>query len=184
MEKYDYFEAVCEDIREEIKYRKVNVTSMNKDEVYSDLYDELFVTDSVTGNASGSYTFNAWQAEENLCHNMDLLEEACNEFGYCEENPLSKGAEWCDVTIRCYLLGQALSAVLDEKCSEWEELRDKAQEWWGLTDFETMERITGYSQADFSPEDGYQDFVDACDAWWDWIDEQDKIDYYLENSNE
>ena len=143
MEKYDYFEAVCEDIREEMKYRKVKVTSMNKDEVYSDLYDELFVTDSVTGNASGSYTFNAWQAEENLCHNMDLLEEALNEFGYGEENPLSKGAEWCDVTIRCYLLGQALSTVIEEKCSEWEELRDKANDWWGSLGFEDMEKIAG-----------------------------------------
>lgn len=180
MENYDYFEAVCEDIREEMKCRKIKVTSMNKDRVYSDLYDELFITDSVTGNASGSYTFNAWQAEENLCHNMDLLNEAMNEFGYSEANPLDKGAEWCDVLIRCYLLSQALTEVIEEKCLDWEELRDKAQEWWDNTDYETMEKITGYSQADFSSENGYEKFVDTCNAWWDWIDEQDKIDYYLE----
>ena len=41
----------------------------------------------------------------------------------------------------------------------------KAQldEWWGLCDFKTMEFVTGYCQHTFSPEDGYQDFVDACD---------------------
>lgn len=29
-----------------------------------------------------------------------------------------KGAEACDVTIRCYLLPQAIAAVLDEFCEE------------------------------------------------------------------
>jgi hypothetical protein len=68
----------------------------------------------VTGNASGSYTFNAWKAEEYLCHNLDLLGEALAEFG-CEPNYITeKGAEACDVTIRCYLLGQAISEVLSE----------------------------------------------------------------------
>lgn len=27
---------------------------------------------------------------------------------------LDKGAEWCDVTIRCYLVGEAIRNVLDE----------------------------------------------------------------------
>ena len=184
MEKYDYLSAVCADVKDYIKEHYKQLECYDKDELYDELYNKLWVEDSVTGNASGSYTFNAWEAEENLCHNMDLLEEACNEFGLDNFNPLDKGAERCDVIIRCYLLGQALSAVLDEKCSEWEELRDKANDWWGSLGFEDMEKITGYSQADFSPEDGYQEFVDACDAWWEWIDEQDKIDYYLENSNE
>ena len=40
-------------------------------------------------------------------------------------------------------------------------------EWWNNTPFWLMENITGYRQDDFSPEDGYQDFVDACDTWWD-----------------
>lgn len=34
---------------------------------------------------------------------------------------LEKGAEACDVTIRCYLLGQAISEVLDEVEKEKEE---------------------------------------------------------------
>lgn len=76
------------------------------------LYDEMFISDSVTGNASGTYTFNAWVAEENLCHNLDLLKEACEEFGSsCD---ILDSVECCDVTIRCYLLGSALSEVLDE----------------------------------------------------------------------
>lgn len=102
--KYDYFETIKEDIREYLK---------NTDERdFNVLYDDMFVDDSITGNASGSYTFSTWQAEENLAHNLDLLKEALQEFGSdlnYMENP-----EACDVTIRCYLLGQALQEVLEE----------------------------------------------------------------------
>lgn len=109
--EYNYREVVCDDIRAYIEEHDIKVTTSTKDDLYQELYDELFVDDSVTGNASGSYTFNAWRAEEYLCHNLELLKEACDEFG-CE--PKIESAEWCDVTIRCYLLGECLSEVLDE----------------------------------------------------------------------
>ena len=32
-------------------------------------------------------------------------------FGCSDINYLEKGAEWCDVTIRCYVLGQALEEL-------------------------------------------------------------------------
>lgn len=113
MKTYDYLENVKEDVRNYIEENKIVVTSSNREEVEQELNDTLFVNDSVTGNASGSYTFSTWQAEENLCHNMELLVEALTEFG-CDLSYLEKGAEACDVTIRCYLLGQAISEVLDE----------------------------------------------------------------------
>lgn len=116
MEKYDYLESVKQSVREYIDDHEIIVTEDNRDEVAEDLNDRLFVEDSVTGNASGSYTFNTWQAEENLCHNLDLLGEALAAFGYDGE-ALAKqmeSAEGCDVTIRCYLLGQAIGEVLDE----------------------------------------------------------------------
>lgn len=113
MLQYNYFEAVREDVKQYINEHDVKVTTSNRDEVYEKLYDDLFISDSVTGNGSGSYTFNAWRAEENLCHNMDLLGEALSEFG-CSADYLERGAEACDVTIRCYLLGQVLGEVLDE----------------------------------------------------------------------
>jgi hypothetical protein len=78
----------------------------------------------VTGNASGSYTFSTWQAEENLCHNLDLLGEALKEFGDGADF-LEKGAEACDVTIRCYLLGQAISEALDEVETEDDDEDDE-----------------------------------------------------------
>ena len=114
MERYDYYENVLADVKEFINERGIeSVTEENKDDLYEELYDDMFVSDSVTGNASGSYTFNTWEAEENLCHNMDLLKEALEEFG-CGIDYLERGAEACDVTIRCYLLSQCLSKALDE----------------------------------------------------------------------
>lgn len=113
MNTYNYYDAVCNDIRDYINENDIKVTCENREDIYERLYDDLFVSDSVTGNASGSYTFSTYQAEENLLHNLDLLAEACEEFGGGVD-VLKSGAEACDVTIRCYLLGQCLSDVLDE----------------------------------------------------------------------
>lgn len=114
MERYDYREAVYEDVKQ---YIEENITLSdydNLEEAYEKIYDDMWITDSVTGNGSGSYTFNTWQAEENLCHNLDLLNEALTEF-CCNSSYLAeRGAEVCDVTIRCYLLGEVLQTVLKE----------------------------------------------------------------------
>lgn len=91
--------AVKEDVLNYINENNIVVTSENRDEVEQDLNDTLFTCDSVTGNASGSYTFNAWTAEEYLCHNWDLLGEALTELG-CDMSYIERGAEACDVTIR------------------------------------------------------------------------------------
>lgn len=113
MKTYNYLENVKEDVRNYIEENKIVVTSSNREEVEQELNDTLFVNDNVTGNASGSYTFSTSQAEEYLCHNFELLTEALTELGSYSSG-LEKGAEACDVTIRCYLLGQAISEVLNE----------------------------------------------------------------------
>lgn len=57
---------------------------------------------------------NSYKAEESIAHNWDLLNEALDEFEQNNINVIEKGAEWADVTIRCYLLGSVISDVLDE----------------------------------------------------------------------
>ena len=111
MEKYNYMQAVTDDVKNYIADNGITVTADNREEIEEQLNDSLWADDSVTGNASGSYTFCRWRAEEYLCHNLDLLGEACAEFDCTPEydNP-----EACDVTIRCYLLGSAISAALNE----------------------------------------------------------------------
>lgn len=119
MERYDYYEVIEDDLKTFIEENYDLNDFEDTDEAYQEIYDNAFVSDSVTGNASGSYFCNTWKAEETLCHNLDLLGEALQEFGD-DANFLQRGAEACDVTIRCYLLGQVLSEVLDELMEERE----------------------------------------------------------------
>ena len=114
MEKYNYLEAVTADAKTAILENMDMWEWHNREELEENANDWLWTVDEVTGNGSGSYTFSTWQAEENLCHNMDELEDACDEFGQDIGEAVKHGAEYCDVTIRCYLLGQAISAALDE----------------------------------------------------------------------
>lgn len=114
---YNYYEEVKEDVKEYLQE--------TSEREYQTLYDELWTADSVTGNASGSYTFSTWEAEENLCHNMDTLEEAAEQFGCDIGSLIKEGAEACDVTIRCYLLGQVLQEVLEEMEEEEEEKEEE-----------------------------------------------------------
>lgn len=120
MENYNYLESIKADVKEYINNENTLKDFTDREELEQKLNDDLWTEDSVTGNASGSYYCNTWKAEEALAHNWDVLEEALAEFG-CEENPIEKGAEWCDVIIRCYLLGQAIAEVLEEMEEELEE---------------------------------------------------------------
>lgn len=114
MEKYDYYKAVYDDVLEYIE-NNVDFSEFDDlDDVAETLRDDLWAEDSVTGNASGSYTFSTWKAEENLCHNLDLLGEALDSFGCGPEYMMEKGPEACDVTIRCYLLDQVIYEILEE----------------------------------------------------------------------
>ena len=115
---YNYEYAMHDDILQYIsdEYSAEQIAELlqDRDSWEEQLNDDLWVCDSVTGNASGSYTVNIWKAEENLCHNMDLLLDACAEWCQDVGEAIEKGAEYCDVTIRCYLLRQMIAEVLDE----------------------------------------------------------------------
>lgn len=119
---YDYYFEVKNDIREALNngdYSHIVTDYLDNngdfngdyDGLFNNLYDAMWVDDSITGNASGSYTFNTVQAMENLTYNLDLLEEAITEYGG-NMDVLKDGAEACDVTIRCYVLNECLSDVL------------------------------------------------------------------------
>lgn len=124
---YNYMEAMTEDIRNYINDEVMLSDFSDREELEEHLNETLWVHDSITGNASGSYTCNTYQAEEYICHNLDLLAEAITEFG-CDTNVLEKGAEWCDVTICCYLLGQAIAEVLDDMEEELEKAFEESEE--------------------------------------------------------
>ena len=122
---YDYLEAEKEDVLDYIK-ENIDFSSFEDiEELEEELNEELWSEDSVTGNASGSYTYNRCFAEEYITHNLDLLGEALENFG-CDGSSIKKGAEWCDVTIRCYLLPSAISEALKEIEDDFNKAKSNA----------------------------------------------------------
>ena len=116
---YDYRENVVVDV---IRYLHGEYTDEelrarieeDKEKFAEELDDVLWTNDGVTGNGSGSYWCNAYKAEEAMAHNYDLFFEACDEFGVDMKTMRDKfSAEYADVTIRCYLLYDAIRAALD-----------------------------------------------------------------------
>ena len=115
---YNYLEAMKSDIMDYIR-NEVNTNDFSsREELEESLNDDLWTVDSVTGNGSGSYTFNRSEAEEYVNDNSDLLREAIREFCIDSETIAEKfldaDYEYFDVTIRCYLLGQAIAEALDD----------------------------------------------------------------------
>lgn len=90
----------------------------NREELEEALNDDLWTEDGVTGNASGSYYCNAYKARAAVLDNMEYctesIREFCTEPATIAEHFLNEDWEYFDVTIRCYLLGGMISAVLDE----------------------------------------------------------------------
>ena len=116
---YNYMEAMKQDIKtyleDEFEYR---YSDLDRDELEQKLNDDLFICDSVTGNASGSYTFCRATAKEYVIDNMEICKEAIDEF-FIDANTvadkfLSEDWEYFDVTIRCYLLESAIAEALEE----------------------------------------------------------------------
>lgn len=117
---YNYNEEVTKDVLQWIKdnmtVEEIREQLADEDSFCSYLNDELWAEDSVTGNASGSYTFSTYKAGEYLAGNFSLLAEALHEF--CEEdmNAIDRGEEFCDVTIRCYVLPYCIRQAVEYMC--------------------------------------------------------------------
>lgn len=93
-----------------------------------DIYDEMFVDDSITGNASGSYTFNATEAEEYTAELVwdDEFLMHLEDMGYGLD-VFKRGAETVDVIARCFALSYCMDTI--ESCiEEWHEEHDEDEE--------------------------------------------------------
>lgn len=117
--RYDYREAVTACAMSAIiddgyitKEGRV-VDDLTREELEERLSNELWTSDSVTGNGSGSFFFSSWRAETALRGNWGLLAEALRGFGQDGVDVLEEGAEAMDVTLRCYLLSECITAALD-----------------------------------------------------------------------
>ena len=83
------------------------------DDAWDAFYEDLFMDDSVTGNASGSYWFNSKKAEESLgkfVWDEDII-WLLEEMGDTIEDVVKRGPEVADVIIRCAMLYHVEGAV-------------------------------------------------------------------------
>lgn len=116
--RYNYMDALKADIKDFID----NEIDLNEygdiDDLNDYLNDVLFTTDSVTGNASGSYTFNRYQAAEYVNDNHDVIRDLISEGFLTPESFteyfINSDYESLDVIIRCYLLSAAINEVLED----------------------------------------------------------------------
>ena len=116
---YDYLEAMKKDIREAIdEGYNLQEYCGRREELEEKLNEELWIDDSVTGNGSGSYTFNRAKAKEFVMDNLEILAEMAKEYDLDDktiaEHFLAEDWEYFDVSIRCYLLPQVTHMVLDD----------------------------------------------------------------------
>lgn len=109
-----YLDMVKDDIKNVIAEEEINLLEVEEWE----LYDDLWINDSVTGNASGSYTCNSYKAKEYVLNDIDTVLDALTEFGVdadeIGERFINGEWEWLDVVARCHCLGQALGEVMEE----------------------------------------------------------------------
>ena len=121
---YNYLDSIKADVLEAISNDYTLTDYESREQLEERLNDDLWIDDSVTGNASGSYTFSRATAEKYVRDNLDLVREMAAEFGISAgeigERFLADDWEWFDVSIRCYLLGQAIAEALDELEEELE----------------------------------------------------------------
>lgn len=160
---------------------------LDRDEVY----DEAFTEDSVTGNGSGSYFFNAWKAKESIFNmDEDLLRETISEFDIDMSEHWGDW-EYLDVSVRCYALGQIdIDELLDEIRKEMEEKEESEIIYISKTELlkaiaEAKERIkrTGqaccglyfYKTGEITVANWNDDFVANIDVWNDDVEDDDEF---------
>ena len=69
---YSYREAVKSDVREWMEENYIQWQDLTEGVADEYVYDACWVSDSVTGNASGSYTFSRSEARDNFSEILNL----------------------------------------------------------------------------------------------------------------
>lgn len=131
---YNYIKEMRNDIQTYIRYNYsledlYEKSNGDLDKLYCILEDELWDCDDVTGNASGSYTFNRNKAREYISQNLELLATALEEFG---DTPKSykralNDPEYADCTIRCYLLPNAIDDYIESIKTDFERIKENEE---------------------------------------------------------
>lgn len=93
----------CEQVKKDaVEYVEENYSYCDS---WDDMTEDIFMDDSVTGNASGSYFCNSYKAAEavqGIIFDDDAL-DAFKAYDY-DHIPTEQGPEACDVIARCIAL--------------------------------------------------------------------------------
>lgn len=114
----DYCKAVLSDA-EDVIAENFDSGWYDAETDFTKVYDDLFVDDAVTGNCSGSYTFNSAKAKENVKDAVfdDDIMAALGNMGvdrYEFVNYIVEDSwEIMDVIIRCAILGDMYGQIED-----------------------------------------------------------------------
>lgn len=127
----NYYDEVKEDV---LLYCEENWDDV-KDKSIDEIYDDCFISDSVTGNASGSYYCNTWKAQEMVLNNQSIVEEAVKEFGV-DMSQHYFDWEYLDVTARCFCLN---NSFIEEALNEISKEKENKDKWFRFVNLEMNE---------------------------------------------
>lgn len=114
-----YEEQLLDGVRDYFEEKGDKYKSVSKDKLWAALYDDLFASD-VTGNNGTPFIESDDERKKQVYANVELLVEALDNFN-CRTEEYKRAlldSVFADATIRCYLLGPAISKFLREKSKE------------------------------------------------------------------
>ena len=118
MERYDYHDAVKEDVLNAIKEDDELLPREDEDASdYEERLTDAFWASEVTGNGPYAYYYSDEEdAIAAVMGNLDLCRESYREFGV-DEDAVAFMSNICsaDVTIRCYILPSVIHDIIEEK---------------------------------------------------------------------
>lgn len=118
MEKYDYYDAVKEDVLKAIEEDDELLPREDEDATdYEERLTDALWDSEATGNGSFAYYYSDEEdAIAAVMTNLDLCREAYQEFEI-EEDAVAFMSNICsaDVTIRCYILPSVIHDIIEEK---------------------------------------------------------------------
>ena len=118
MERYDYYDAVKEDVLKAIEEDDELLPRGDEDEEdYEERLNDALWASEVTGNGPYAYYYSDEEdAITAVMWNLDLCREAYREFGVDEDAvTFMSNIRSADVTIRCYILSSVIQDVIAEK---------------------------------------------------------------------
>ena len=118
MEKYDYYDAVKEDVLKAIEKDDELLPREDKNETdYAERLTDALWASEVTGNGPYAYYYSDEEdAIAAVMGNLDLCSEAYRELGVDEDAvTFMSNIRSADVTIRCYILPSVIHDIIEEK---------------------------------------------------------------------